>query len=237
VAEEELFWRAICLHRSTHLLDVLFTLAVHSQSRAASRKFRPCEKLNPSDGQRVTLRKRSAKRGPAPKSGFSRFVELIHRNLECRVQTNLKMDGGNGSNVEILLIEDNPEHISSAQGILQKANICNAFKVVQTAAEAFDWLFRTGTYAKELPLSPETLILLSLSLRSMHGLDLLRKLRNDERTKLLPVIMLSSSQEERGVMQSYKLGASGCIVKPIDLQKFVEAVAELRLGWLLLPPA
>lgn len=146
------------------------------------------------------------------------------------------MELGAASFVEILLIEDNPEHISSVQALLQKANICNQVTVLRTASEAFDCLFRTGPFAKEKPLSPETLVLLSLSLKSMHGLDLLRKMRNDERTKTLPVIMLTSSQEERGVMQSYKLGASGCIVKPLDLQKFVEAVAELRLAWLLLPP-
>jgi two-component system, response regulator len=146
------------------------------------------------------------------------------------------MDAANGSRVEIILIEDNPDHIASVEATLHKANICNRVAVLKTASEAFEFLFRTGPYAKEGPLSPETLLLLSLSLKTMHGLDLLRKLRNDERTKALPVIMLTSSQEERGVMQSYKLGASGCIVKPVDLQKFVEAVAELRLSWLLMGP-
>lgn len=146
------------------------------------------------------------------------------------------MEPANNSMVEILLVEDNPDHIASAQSTLQKANICNRLTVVQTAPETFEYIFRTGSYAKEKPLSPETLVLLSLSLKSMHGLDVLRRLRSDERSKGLPVIMLTSSQEERGIMQSYKLGASGCIVKPMDLQKFVEAVAELRLGWLLMGP-
>lgn len=142
----------------------------------------------------------------------------------------------NGSEVEIILIEDNPEDIACLRSLLQKANISNRLTILQNAADALDFLFRTGRYAKEPPLPAQALLLLSLSLKSMHGLDFLRKLRRDERTKSLPVIMLSSSQEERGVMQSYQLGASGCIVKPIDLQKFMEAVAELRLSWLLLDP-
>jgi len=108
--------------------------------------------------------------------------------------------------------------------------------VLREPAEVFDFLFRTGAYATMTPVSAETLILLSLSLGVMHGLDLLRKIKADERTKALPVIMLTSSQEERGVMQSYKLGASGCIAKPLDLTKLVEAVAELRMGWVLVMP-
>jgi two-component system response regulator len=142
----------------------------------------------------------------------------------------------NGGKVDILLIEDNPEHITSTLNALKKANICNKVHVLREPAEVFDFLFRTGAYATLTPLSAETLILLSLSLGTMHGLDLLRKVKADERTKALPVIMLTSSQEERGVMQSYKLGASGCIVKPLDLAKLVEAVAELRMGWVLVMP-
>lgn len=142
-------------------------------------------------------------------------------------------NGKNEAKVEIVLIEDNPESVGSAQSVLQKASICNKVTVLRDPQDALDFLWRTGPHAKLDPLPPETLVLLSLKIGSMHGLDLLRKIRADERTKSFPVIILTASQEERGVMQSYKLGAAGCIVKPIDLQKFVEAVAELRLGWLL----
>ncbi|MDB6038073.1 MAG: response regulator receiver protein, partial [Verrucomicrobiales bacterium] len=78
------------------------------------------------------------------------------------------------------------------------------------------------------------LILLDLNLPKIHGLDVLRKIKTDERTKSIPVIIMTASQEERGVMQSYKLGAQGCVVKPFELPKFVEAVSELRLSWLLI---
>ena len=146
----------------------------------------------------------------------------------------MKNGGPNGAKVEILLIEDNPEQAGSAQNVLKKANICNKVTVLNDAQEALEYVWRTGSYNKLEALPSETLVLLSLNLKSMHGLDLLRKFRGDERTKTVPVIILTSSQEERGVMQSYKLGAAGCIVKPMDLQKFIEAVAELRLGWLLI---
>lgn len=148
----------------------------------------------------------------------------------------MKNGSVNGGRLDILLVEDNAEQVAATLHALKKASICNRVQVLQDPSEVFDYLFRTGTHAKELPLSAETLILLSLNLTAASGLDLLRKLKADERTKSLPVIMLSSSQEERGVMQGYKLGASGCIVKPVDLPKFVEAISELRLGWLLVTP-
>jgi two-component system response regulator len=142
----------------------------------------------------------------------------------------------NGGKVDILLIEDNPQHITATLNALKKANITNNVHVLQEPAEVFDFLSRSSGPQGASTLSEQTIILLSLTLEKVHGLDLLRKLKADERTKGLPVIILSSSQEERGVMQGYKLGASGCIVKPVDLPKFVEAVSELRLGWLLIAP-
>jgi DNA-binding response OmpR family regulator len=106
-------------------------------------------------------------------------------------------------------------------------------RVLETPDLAMEFLLRTGSFSSQPPLASESLVLLSLNLRGSPSLDLLRKLKGDERTKTLPVIMLTSSQEERGVMQSYKLGANACIVKPVDLPKFIEAISELRLGWLL----
>lgn len=137
------------------------------------------------------------------------------------------------SKIEILLAEDNSADVTSTLNTLKKANICNRVHVVREGKQVLEFLFRTGN-AADLPApGSDLLILLSLKLSDAHGLDILRKIKNDERTKTLPVIILTSSQEERGVMQSYKLGANACIVKPLDLAKLVEAVSELRLGWLL----
>lgn len=148
----------------------------------------------------------------------------------------MKNGNGNGGKVEILLVEDNPADVTITLNALKKANIVNRVHVLREASQILDFLVRRGAFASEPRLPAETLILLALNLGTVHGLDVLRKIKSDERTKSLPVIMLTSSQEERGVMQSYKLGANSCIVKPIDPQKFIEAVSELRLGWLLISP-
>jgi len=141
---------------------------------------------------------------------------------------------GNLQEVEILLVEDNPQDMTDILNILKKASLGNRVHVLREGAQIQDFLSGRGSFANQPPLRAETLILLSLSLRDVNALDALRKIRADERTKSMPVIILTSSQEDRGVMQGYKLGASGCIVKPMELSRFVEAVSELRLGWLLI---
>lgn len=141
-----------------------------------------------------------------------------------------------GGNVEFLLVEENPADITLTLNTLKKASVFNKIHVLREGSQVMDFIFSTGPFINQPPISPETLILLSLNLTGIHGLDLLRRIKSDQRTKSFPVIILTSSQEERGVMQSYKLGANACIVKPVDLPKFVEAVAELRLGWLLISP-
>jgi two-component system response regulator len=136
---------------------------------------------------------------------------------------------------EILLVDDNPE----AELILKafrKANIVNRVHVLGEGGEILEFLFRKGRYANEPALPREMLILLALNLRGMSGIDVLRKIKSDERSRNIPVILLAATQEERGVMESYKLGANACIVHPIDVPKIIEAVAELRLGWLLITP-
>ena len=135
-----------------------------------------------------------------------------------------------------MLVENNPVDAALALAALKKANISNRIHVIEDGNAVLDFVFGTGTHAGRPPLREETLILLSMNLRGVHGLDVLRKLKGDERSKGFPVIILTSSQEERGVMEGYKLGANGCIVKPLDLPKFIEAVSELRLGWLLIAP-
>ncbi len=138
--------------------------------------------------------------------------------------------------VDILLVEDNPADAALIVSTLKKANVFNPSQILPNGDDILDFVLRKGLYAGRAPLPAEILILLSLSLSGMHGLDVLRKLKSDERTRSLPVIILTSSQEERGVMESYKLGANACIVKPLDLRKLVEAVAELGLGWMLISP-
>ena len=154
--------------------------------------------------------------------------------LQCGA-LNMRNGGSTPFRIEIILAEDNPADISSTVNTLKKANICNRVHVVREGKQLLDFLFRTGGSVDFPPPGTELLILLSLRLSDSHGLDLLRKIKGDERTKALPIVILTSSQEERGVMQSYKLGANAAIVKPLDLAKLVEAVSELRLGWLLLP--
>lgn len=136
---------------------------------------------------------------------------------------------------EILLVDDNPEAELIVRAF-QKANIVNRVHVLPEGGEILEFLFRKGRYANEPALPQQMLILLALNLKGMSGIDVLRKIKSDERSRNIPVILLAATQEERGVMESYKLGANACIVHPIDVPKFVEAVAELRLGWLLITP-
>ena len=145
------------------------------------------------------------------------------------------MKNGNGR-IDILLVEDNPADASLIVSTLKKANISNCTHVLANGGEILEFLLRKGPYSSQSALPADMLILLSLNLNGINGLDVLRKLKSDERTRSLPVVILTSSQEERGVMQGYKLGANACIVKPLELRKLIEAVAELRLGWLLVSP-
>lgn len=145
------------------------------------------------------------------------------------------MKNGTGK-IDILLVEDNASDSSLMVSTLKKANIANRIHVLGDGTKLLDFILRQGDFTGEPPLAAELLVLLSLNLAGIHGLDLLRKLKSDERTRSLPVIILTSSQEERGVMQAYKIGANACIVKPLDLRKLIEAVTESRLGWLLISP-
>jgi two-component system, response regulator len=141
---------------------------------------------------------------------------------------------GNGGKTDILLVDDNPADTALVLSVLKKANIINRIHVLSEGGQILDFLFRNGQYKDSPALPAETLILLSLKLNGGTGLEVLRKIKNDERSRGFPVILLTSSQEDRGVMEGYKIGANACVVQPIDITKFIEAVAELRLGWLLI---
>ena len=134
----------------------------------------------------------------------------------------------------ILLVEDDPDDEALAKRALKKNNIKNEMVVAHDGIEALDYLFGRGAYAgRDLNEIPQV-ILLDLKLPKMNGLEVLREIRADERTKLLPVVILTTSKEQQDVINSYSLGANSYIRKPVDFIQFAEAVRQLGLYWLLL---
>jgi CheY-like chemotaxis protein len=139
----------------------------------------------------------------------------------------------NVDDVEILLVEDNPHDIELTLRALKKHNLANSVHVVKDGAEALAFLFCAGPYAhRKIEESPKV-VLLDLKLPKVDGLEVLRQIKSDERTKVIPVVIMTSSQEERDVVESYKLGVNSYIVKPVDFDKFLECVAELGYYWVL----
>jgi CheY-like chemotaxis protein len=138
----------------------------------------------------------------------------------------------------ILLVEDNPDDVDLTLRALKKNNIANEVQVARDGVEALDYLFRTGTQAGRDAARVTALVLLDLKLPKVDGLEVLRRLRSDDRTKLLPVVILTSSKEEQDLIQGYALGANSYIRKPVDFDKFTEAIRQLGLYWLVLnePP-
>lgn len=137
-------------------------------------------------------------------------------------------------NKSILLVEDNPDDEALTLRALKKNNIRNEVVVARDGAEALGYLFGTGAYAgRDMSVMP-TVTLLDIKLPKIDGLEVLRRMRADERTKLLPVVILTSSKEEQDLIDGYRLGASSYIRKPVDFNQFTEAVRELGLYWLVL---
>ena len=137
----------------------------------------------------------------------------------------------------ILLVEDNPDDVKLTLRALKKSNILNEVVVAQDGVEAVDYLFGTGKYAgRDARVTPQ-LVLLDLKMPKMDGLVVLQRLRGDERTKLMPVVVLTTSSEDKDRVESYKLGANSYIRKPVDFEQFVEAVRQLGLYWLVLNEA
>ena len=141
--------------------------------------------------------------------------------------------------VEILLVEDNPNDVELALHALKKNNIANRIEVVRDGAEALEFIFATGAYASRSIEHAPKVILLDLKLPKVDGLEVLRQIKADPRTRAIPVVVLTSSREERDIVESYNLGVNSYIVKPVDFEQFTEAVHTLGLYWLLLnqPPA
>ena len=137
----------------------------------------------------------------------------------------------------ILLVEDNPDDEALTLRALQKNNILNEVVVARDGAEALDFLLGTGVHAgRDLAIMPEV-ILLDINLPKINGLEVLERIRANERTRLLPVVILTTSNEEQDKIRSYTLGANSFIRKPVDFQQFSEAIRQLGVYWLLLNQA
>jgi two-component system response regulator len=138
----------------------------------------------------------------------------------------------------ILLVEDNPDDIELTVRAFQKSHIKNKLVVTRDGVEALDYLFGTGSYTeRDIRKLPEV-ILLDLKLPKIDGLQVLKRLRSNERTQLLPVVILTTSAEEQDIIQSYRFGANSYVRKPVDFEQFMSAVEQLGLYWLVLnePP-
>jgi len=134
----------------------------------------------------------------------------------------------------ILLVEDNPDDVALTLRAFKKSNILNEVIVAQDGAEALNYLFATGDHAgRDTSMMPQ-LILLDLKLPKMDGMEVLRRMRADARTRLLPVVILTSSKEEQDVINGYNLGCNSYIRKPVDFAQFSEAIRQLGLYWLVL---
>jgi len=142
----------------------------------------------------------------------------------------------NKGRVEVLLIEDNPADVELTLHALQRKNLANSVKVLNDGEEALDYLFNVCDISDrtECPY----LILLDLKLPKVSGFEVLEKIRSDERTKMIPVVVLTSSEEEKDRVESYKLGVNSYIVKPVEFESFANVVSEIGFYWILLnkPP-
>jgi CheY-like chemotaxis protein len=133
--------------------------------------------------------------------------------------------------VEILLVEDNPNDLELTLRALKRHSIATRIDVVRDGAEALDFLFREGEYAARRPENRPRVILLDLKLPKVDGLEVLDRIRSDERTRTIPVVVLTSSREENDVVESYRRGGNSYIVKPVDFTKFADAVGQLGRYW------
>lgn len=136
--------------------------------------------------------------------------------------------------VEILIVEDNPNDAEMALRALKENNLTNRVMVVSDGEKALEFIFATGAFADRKNMKQPKIILLDLKLPKVDGLEVLKKIKDNPDTKIIPVIILTSSKEESDIIRSYQLGVNSYIVKPVDFDKFVDAVRDLGLYWLLL---
>lgn len=140
--------------------------------------------------------------------------------------------------IEILLVEDNAQDAELAQRALRKANLTNRIQVVRDGAEALEFIFCEGAHAARKLEDTPKVILLDLKLPKVDGLEVLKRIKSDPRTRTIPVVVLTSSKEQSDLVESYHLGVNSYIVKPVNFERFAEAVQQLGMYWLLLnePP-
>lgn len=140
--------------------------------------------------------------------------------------------------VELLIVEDNPQDLELALRALRHAKLANHVQVARDGAEALDFLFCEGAYADRRDATAPKVVLLDLKLPKVDGLEVLQRLKAHPRTRTIPVVVVTSSKEQRDVVESYQLGVNSYIVKPVNFEQFAAAVRDLGLYWLLLnqPP-
>jgi CheY-like chemotaxis protein len=140
--------------------------------------------------------------------------------------------------IEILLVEDNPTDAELTIRALKKKNLTNNLVWVKDGAEALDFLFATGEYADRSKEDLPKLVLLDLRMPKVDGLEVLQRIKADEKTRRIPVVVLTSSKEDKDIVESYKLGVNSYVSKPVEFDEFTEAVSTLGLYWILLnkPP-
>lgn len=144
------------------------------------------------------------------------------------------------TSVELLIVEDNPQDLELALRALRQAKLANHVQVARDGAEALEFLFGEGAYADRQHAAAPKVVLLDLKLPKVDGLEVLQRLKAHPRTRTIPVVVVTSSKEQRDVVESYHLGVNSYIVKPVNFEQFAAAVRDLGLYWLLLnqpPPA
>jgi two-component system response regulator len=135
--------------------------------------------------------------------------------------------------IEILLAEDNPADAEMTLRALRRNNLANKVHWVKDGAEALDYMFRSGAYANRDPVSVPKLVMLDIKMPKVDGIEVLRRLKAHEETRTIPVVVMTSSNEERDVVESYRLGVNSYIVKPVQFEHFLETVAEIGLYWVI----
>lgn len=136
--------------------------------------------------------------------------------------------------VEILLVEDNPNDVELTLRAFKKHNLSNRIQICRDGAEALDYMFGEGEFAGRNVENAPRVVLLDLKLPKVNGLEVLQRIKADPRTQKVPVVVLTSSKEERDLVDSYRLGVNSYIVKPVNFEQFTEAVQKVGLYWLLL---